>query len=271
MKSPQKRILIIDDEMALRHSLSKVLATDGYLVKEAGSIKEGIACIQEGGLDLVFLDMHLPDGSGTVVFPQIQDLHPDLPVIVLTGHATLETAIEAVRQGARDYLLKPVEPELILSRTKAILSKQNLPQKHQDLATQIQALVQELRQFNADDKAPETDLMSRSSTEVALPDRYLRSGSLTLDLLTRQAMVGSKAVVFSSTTFEFLVVLAHHAPNVVSHQALVREAQGFEVSRAEALDICRWQIHEIRKGLEENPPNTVYIVTERGMGYRLAG
>jgi DNA-binding response OmpR family regulator len=265
MSTPQK-ILIIDDEQYLRRSLSQILKTEGYVVLEASTIKEGIQRLQDSELDLVFLDMKLPDGNGTTVFPQIKSRYPDLPVIILTGHATLETAIEAVRQGARDYLLKPADPELIISRTKAILSEQNIPQKRLELTSQIQALVQELQLYNANVKSPENIPNINSSTDTT---RYLKYGSLVLDLQTRNVQVVNKTIPFSSTTFEYLVTLVRHAPNVVDHQTLVRESQGYDLSRVEAIDICRWQIHELRKGLEVDPQKPVCIITERGVGYRL--
>jgi DNA-binding response OmpR family regulator len=267
LTSPQK-ILIVDDEPDLRRSLAMVLQSEGYHLTEAGTVQAGIECVSREEFDLIFLDMKLPDGSGTNVFPTIQSKYPGLPVIILTGHATLETAIEAVHQGAREYLLKPADPEIILARTKALLEEKNLPHKRQEITTQIQSLLQELKQYNADKQAPAQEVAAPPSTN---PERYIKYGTLVVDLYTRHAMVVNKTVPFSSSTFEYLVTLMRHAPNVVSHQTLVREAQGYTVTRAEALDICRWQIHELRKGIEEHPDKPVHIITVRGMGYRMAG
>ena len=91
--------MIIDDEPDLRRSLALILRAEGYLVSEAGSVKEGIQLLQGGNFNLIFLDMKLPDASGITIFPILQRFSPDLPVIILTGHATLETAIAAVHQG----------------------------------------------------------------------------------------------------------------------------------------------------------------------------
>jgi DNA-binding NtrC family response regulator len=130
-------ILIIDDEAFLRRSLTLILQSKGYLVNSAASAQAGLQMLQAGSYDLVFLDIRLPDRSGMVVLPAIRQLYPDLPVLILTAHATMETAIEAVRQGARDYLLKPIDPEQILVRIREVLEEQSQPKRRREIAGQI--------------------------------------------------------------------------------------------------------------------------------------
>src|SRR5512136_1567105 len=117
-------ILIIDDEPNLRRSLGLILQRAGYIITSASNAAEAIHLLQAGAYDLTFLDIKLPDQNGIQLLPQIRDLYPEMPVVILTAHATLDTAIGAVRLGARDYLLKPVDPENILNRVKSILQEE---------------------------------------------------------------------------------------------------------------------------------------------------
>lgn len=102
-------LLIIDDEESLLYSLEAGLATDDVEVLTATTGREGVAAVRRGTLDTVILDVRLPDMTGLEVFDQIRAIDPRLPVVIITAYAAAETAIEAVKRGAFDYLLKPVD------------------------------------------------------------------------------------------------------------------------------------------------------------------
>src|SRR4030066_2315314 len=114
-------ILIIDDEPYLMRSLGLILQRAGYNITTAANAAEAIHLLQAGAFDLTFLDIKLPDQNGIQLLPQIRELYPEMPIFILTAHATLDTAIGAVRSGAKDYLLKPIDPETILNRVQALL------------------------------------------------------------------------------------------------------------------------------------------------------
>ena len=114
-------ILIIDDEPGLRKTLAMILQRVGYQVTTAGSAHEANQLLQKGAFNLVFLDLKLPDADGIQILPAIRKIYPDMPVIILTAHASLSSAIEAIRAGARDYLLKPFEPAEIVDRVSTII------------------------------------------------------------------------------------------------------------------------------------------------------
>src|SRR4030043_687191 len=99
--STSHTILVIDDEPNLRRSLGLILQRAGYNITTAANASEALHLLQSGAYDLTFLDIKLPDQNGIVLLPQIKELYPDMPVLILTAHATLDTAIEAVRAGAR--------------------------------------------------------------------------------------------------------------------------------------------------------------------------
>jgi two-component system nitrogen regulation response regulator GlnG len=102
-------LLVIDDEESVRYSFRRVFEGDDVRVLTARTAAEGLAAVREHNPDVVVLDLQLPDRSGLDVFPDIQTLDPKRPVLFITAHGTTETAIEAMKRGAFDYLVKPVD------------------------------------------------------------------------------------------------------------------------------------------------------------------
>ncbi len=260
-------ILIVDDEPKLARSLSLLLQRSDYRVNTAPDAASALQLLQAGAYDLVFLDIRLPDQSGIQLLPQIHGLYPDMPVVILTAHATLETAIGAVRAGARDYLLKPINPEDILARTKKILDEQVQPKRKREITSQIQALLSEL---NASDPAEGQAPQTKQPASTFDPSRYLKRGDLQLDLHTHHVTLNGREISLPPSTFDYLVTLMRHSPNPVPYEILVKESQGYqEISRIEAKEMTRWQIHELRKALEEDQQRPHLIITVRDVGYRL--
>ena len=105
---PEARILVVDDEDRVREGLCWSLRVSGYTVDEALSGAQALALLGRGAFDLMLLDMNMPAMDGVEVMERARRVQPDLAIIVLTGHATLDSAIAAVKWGAGDYLLKPV-------------------------------------------------------------------------------------------------------------------------------------------------------------------
>lgn len=261
-------ILIVDDEENLRLTLSKILTKAGYNVTTASSGEDALRLLQAGAYELTFIDLLMPGIGGLVLLGELRKLYPEMPVLILTAHATLDSAIEAVRQGARDYLVKPADPELIIARVKEILLEQTQPQRQREILSQIQNLVSELHQFNQ--PGEETQINPLHMLPPTDPARFLQRGPFSLDLHARHLMMDGTYVPLSPTNFDYMVALVRHAPNPVGYEVLVREAQGYEMTRAEAREMARWRIHELRKAIEEDSKNPHYIITIRGSGYRLA-
>jgi DNA-binding response OmpR family regulator len=260
-------ILIVDDEPKLARSLSLILQRADFVVTTAPDAASALQLLQAGAYDMVYLDIRLPDQSGIQLLPQIHAIYPDMPVVILTAHATLETAIGAVRAGARDYLLKPINPEDILARTKKILDEQAQPKRKREITTQIQALLNEL---NASDMPQSLELNPKTSAPVLDPSRFLKRGELQLDLHTHHISLNEREISLPPSTFDYLVTLMRHSPNPVPYETLVKESQGYqEISRIEAKEMTRWQIHELRKALEEDLQRPHMIITVRDVGYRL--
>ncbi len=264
--SQASSILIIDDELNIRHTLAIILQRAGYQVTAAASAKEALHNLSKGAYDLVFLDIRMPEVDGMTLLPQIRSLYPDMPVLIVTAHATLETAMQAVRQGARDYLLKPVDPSKILARVEEILAEQKQPARRRLIVSQIQGLIGELTAIDSPDTLPGT---VAAPTPGVDPGRYLRCGTILLDLHTRNVHLEGRKVQLPPSTFDFMVTLVRHSPNPVSYETLMMESQGYKLTRAEAREMARWQAHELRKALELDQKAPRYVITVREVGYRL--
>jgi DNA-binding response OmpR family regulator len=260
-------ILIIDDEQNLRQSLAAILQKAGYSVTAVGHPLEALQSLTAGPYDLVFLDLQLPDMDGLKLLAEMHQQYPEMPVLILTAHGSLQSSIEAVRSGARDYLLKPIDPPLILARVHEVLAERQQSQRRREIVAQIQGLLAELGQIDGED-APPTHLLSALPPTAST--RFLQRGPFTLDLHARHATLDGRLITLPSVAFDYLVTLARHAPNPVPHEALVMQSQGYDLSRAEAQEMTRWRIHQLRQALEPDLDRPQYILSVRGIGYRLA-
>jgi nitrogen regulation protein NR(I) len=114
-------ILIVDDDPQLRQSFDKLLSQEGHSVKIAASGEAGIAMVRAHQFDLLIMDVRMPGMSGLEAFKAVRKIEPKLPVIIMTAFGTTETAIEATKMGAFDYVLKPFEiPEILVLIEQAI-------------------------------------------------------------------------------------------------------------------------------------------------------
>lgn len=125
-----KKILIIDDEKNIRLMLDQALSTAGYAVATAIDGEHGLDKVKESHFDVLLLDMKLPGMDGIEVLRRARALRSDLPVIMITAHGTVETAVEAMKVGAIDYLRKPFTPDEIRSIVGKVLRRQTLPTDH---------------------------------------------------------------------------------------------------------------------------------------------
>ena len=131
-------VLVVDDEQLIRWSLTERLAQEGYRLLEAGTAADAIARHREG-VDLVLLDYRLPDGDGLAVLKQMKEVDPDTLVILLTGHASVGTAVEAMKHGAYHYTNKPFDLEEIVLLVERALETTRLRREVKALrATQAQ-------------------------------------------------------------------------------------------------------------------------------------
>ena len=120
MKEPAyKNILVIDDEVAVNNNIRKILVKNGYHVDQAVTKDEALDKIQDRPYKLILLDLKIPGVRGLELLNAIRDKNPEAKVIIITGYASIETAVESARQGAIDYLPKPFTPDEIRSVTES--------------------------------------------------------------------------------------------------------------------------------------------------------
>jgi DNA-binding NtrC family response regulator len=132
------RLLVVDDEKNIREGLAASLEMDGYEVVTAVDGDEGFKRFGKGDIDLVITDLRMPGLSGEELLQRISAESPGIPVIVLTGHGTVENAVEAMRQGAWDFLTKPVNLDHLSQLVKRALQNRELALKHRQLEEEIE-------------------------------------------------------------------------------------------------------------------------------------
>lgn len=262
------KILIIDDEPALRQTLAAILKRSGYLPMMAGTKQEGMQKLREDTFSLLFLDIKLPDGLETEMLPEIREINPEMPVIILTAHATLDAAMQVVRGGARDFLLKPIDPAAILERVSQVLAESKEPKRQKEIISQVQDLLAVLG--SPTPAAPES-LTVEPGVSDPNDGRFISCGSIRADLHTRHLMIDDDVISLPSSSFDYLVTLMRNSPEAVSFENLVMEFQGYSCTRVEARDITRWHIHKIRKAIEKDTTDPQHLITVRDVGYRLVG
>ena len=133
--SEQPFVLVVDDEPLILNLVKEILSQEGYQVETAGNGKEALQALQTHPFDVVLTDMMMPDMTGMELVQYLRLHHPDTLVIVFTGYANYEDAVEAVRQGAFDYLPKPVQTDTLRHAIRQALDYQRLLRAQKDLET----------------------------------------------------------------------------------------------------------------------------------------
>ncbi|MFQ5706345.1 MAG: sigma-54-dependent transcriptional regulator [bacterium] len=132
-----KSILIVDDEASVRESLDKALSKAGYATRTAKSGKEALAVLAESSVDLILSDVRMPDVDGIELLKSIKERFENIEVILITGYGTIETAVEAMKEGAYDFISKPFKKTVILSTIERAIERQNLAQENKYLKSQL--------------------------------------------------------------------------------------------------------------------------------------
>jgi len=131
------KLLIVDDEKHIREGLEKALTIDGYDVELASDGQVAMDLIEEGDVDLVITDLKMPNLSGEELMKETVERHPYLPVIILTGHGTIENAVDAMRNGAYDYITKPLNIDKLSLIVKRALENSSLKRQNRELLNQL--------------------------------------------------------------------------------------------------------------------------------------
>ena len=255
----QTRILIADDEAGIRFVLREMLLRDGHAVEEAVSGEDALSKLASNHYDIILADLKMPPGSGIDILRSLRAQNIDSSVIIMTAYSTIESAIEALRLGAFDYLFKPSKSEEIRQRVRdALLHRQQLKQK-ENMGQQIESLRSLLSDL---DNTPASPLNTR---------RFLRSGDLIIDRYHRTATLRGNLLELTSAEFDIFVCLVEAAPNPVSPIEIVKKALGYEADEARAAETAKWYIHHLRRKIEMDEGKPRFIKTVRYRGYLWSG
>ena len=143
-----EKILVIDDEPFMQRLCEDMLSLRGFQVLTAGNAREGLAVLEKGGIDVVLLDIMMPDLSGIELLPIIKRTDPSIYVIMVTAYASLENAIEALKKGAYDYLRKPFRPHELYHAVDKALSRRRMELENKRFLSDLQLKVKELSALN---------------------------------------------------------------------------------------------------------------------------
>ena len=227
---PQPTLLVIDDEPPIRKFLRVALAGAGYAVVEACTGREGLIAAASHRPDLVVLDLGLPDMDGVDWTRQVREWSA-VPVIVVSARGREQDKVVALDAGADDYLTKPFAVGELLARVRVAL-------RH----------------------------AARVSAGAA--DPVFAAGDLRVDLLHRTVAVAGRPVHLTPNEYRLLTTLVKHAGMVMTHHQLLREVWG--AGSTQEHHYLRVYMNQLRQKLEPDPARPKYLLTETGVGYRLA-
>ena len=178
-------ILVVDDEKFFQDLMANILTEEGYQVQIAGSGEDALKACSEGAFQVVVMDLVLQDIMGTEVLARVRERDPEVAVIMVTAYASMESAIEALKAGAYDYIKKPIVKEDLLYSVERALERQQLTMRNQQLVHQLEARIEEMK------------TMSREKEEVF---RILDEGLLIMEDSGRIFDLNPKAVELLSNS-----------------------------------------------------------------------
>lgn len=135
---PQPSILVVDDDLRMRQLISDALSEEGIAVSTTDDPREALGIIDAGGIDIVLTDLKMPHADGIEVLERVKNSNPDTIVIVITGYGTIESAIEAMRKGAYDYIQKPFEPDELVLLLRRAMEHSRLLRRNKELMQEIE-------------------------------------------------------------------------------------------------------------------------------------
>ena len=227
----QAKLFVVDDDETARALLAEALVKEGYEVEAFAS---GQAAVERGKQippDVVLTDIRMEQGDGFLVLKEFKRFSPDTSIVLLTAFGSLEGAIEAIKQGAYDYLAKPFNPRELLARIRALLRRttQSIPENGMAATTDY------------------------------------RFGIFRLDLAGRRLLRGNEEVHLTSGEFDLLSAFTKRPNRVLSRDQLIELLKGYDRDAFDrSIDI---RITRLRHKIENDPSSPIHIRTVRGEGY----
>jgi DNA-binding response OmpR family regulator len=249
-------ILVVDDEPAIVTVVRERLEREGFAVRAVASGEEALAHMDTDPADLVVLDVMLPGMDGFEVLRHLRSAGHTVPVIVLTARDEDLDKIVGLELGADDYLVKPFNPRELSARIRAVLRRQAEVKALEAKVAQVQATLEAAR--------PEEGLV----LSEACPESSRRVEGLRFDHPRRQAWFQGQPLELRPKEYDLLHFLARHRGQVFTRDALLSHVWGYDSYIDErTVDV---HVRRLRKKLSAIAPDTQVILTEWGVGYRLA-
>ncbi len=265
MTQESYRLLVVDDEDITRSSLADILRLEGYRVDTAGGGELAIQMISEHNFDLILLDLKMPGVDGLEVLRHLTKIesgsssqpqsHLPPTVIMLTAHGSLESAIEALRHGAHDYLLKPSSPEQILNSVA-----QGLRERSSQIQLNSRLLQIEQAKFRAEG-------FTADKFNHNLSGLYRLSVDTTYNPARREIKYKAEIISLTPTEGKLIKVFLDQPGRVFNHRELVLQVQGYDTKEWEAPEVLRPLISRLRRKLSRLPGGISWITSVRGTGY----
>jgi len=253
------RVLVVDDDLYQRHSTAEILRLSGFEVDEAPNGFEAVKALQSKHYEAMLLDLKMPGMSGEEVLRRLPEIAPEVEVVLLTAHGSLDSAILALRQGAVDYLRKPATAEEIVDAVTKAVSKYRERRRKEKLLGTLEESIRELK----GERRPESGLGAFPSQENAA------APSIQIDWDRRIVRLGDGEVYLTPAESRLFRALWEAHGKVVPHGKLVRLVQGYEAEAWEAPEITRPLVSRLRAKLAKLPGGDKWIVNVRGTGYVL--
>jgi two-component system alkaline phosphatase synthesis response regulator PhoP len=276
MNPNEAHILVVDDEAAIQYAISKSLQKLGYVVDSASTGEDALAFLKSQEYDVILTDIRMPGISGVDLLAKVRESHPDTSVIMMTGYADFDTAVESLRLGATDYLRKPSSNKDIRESVEKGIQRAQSMRKRRKLLSAIQSNLEELAAADLDEgpkiSTPLDEAEDRASDHLPpVTALYaIELGALILYPGRYQIELQGHLIDLTPTEFDLLMYLATHRGRVVPCSELVREVRNHATDEEEAREIIRPHVSNLRRKVKLKNQELDLVVNVRGMGYRLA-
>jgi DNA-binding response OmpR family regulator len=262
---PMERILVVDDDETLRFSIAEILAEAGYRATQA---KDGLDALnvlrQDIGFDVILTDVKMPEMDGLQFLRELKVHHPDISVVMMTGHGTIDSAVQAMREGAVNYLLKPISKRQLLEGVREAIQLRAEKVQKRTLMEQVVKNLQALGMYDA------LEAMSRRKTPAETPstvdERFLQVRELIIDQHRLVALFQGKLLELTPTEFEILYCLVQANGRVVMFEEIAHRLRGIRMERDEARTMLSSHFTNLRAKLREAGCED-YLVNSRSNGY----
>ena len=268
------KILIVDDEQNILLYLSEALEDEGYSITTKGSGKEAVNAVESEEYDLLLVDLKLRDIDGIEVMRETKKHSPDTVVIMLTGHGSLETAMEAIKSGAFDYLLKPSSVQDLKDSIRRGLEKRNNDLQQRKLANQAREFARAVIEGGEITSGLE-QLSGRATPsaqvtphKASADEEIVQVSDVEVDVKKHEVRRGDELLSLTPTEFNLLVTLMNNAGRVLSCKYLVKQVHNYDLSEFDSRSMIRVHIKHLRHKIERDPNNPEYILNVRGLGYK---